>query len=167
MPLLPTGSRPLPNPGSVSFPTLFSMPFPPGNLACHLPLPPAMLAYRMPSPGSSPFTAQCWRRGADLNLKSCCGARSSILTQVRNKPPPLFFSAPRILPRAPQLAHRAWSACPTLKAQGSGQGQQVGYKQEGKGERSPVQRWRLKSGSGTYDLGGGRGGGEVKVRNEI
>lgn len=35
------------------------------------------------------------------------GARSPILTQVRNKLPPLFLSALPILPRAPQLAHRA------------------------------------------------------------
>ena len=151
MALQPTGLRPLPYPGSSSLPTLSSTPFPPGNLACHLPLPPAMLASRIPSHGSSPFTAQYWRRGADLQLESFCvgGARSPILTQVRNKPPPLFFSALPILPRALQLVHRAWPACPTLKAQGSGQGQQVGCKQEGEGERSPVQRCRLKSGSGT------------------
>lgn len=127
--------RPLPH----AWPMSHCLLLPPGNLTCHLPLPPAM---------SSPFTTQrCWRRGADLNLKSCCvgRARSPILTQMRKVRTYtnlfVFLSLP-ILPssktqgsphRPFQQTYRAFS---TLKAQGSGQGQHVGCKQESKGDRS-------------------------------
>lgn len=149
--LLPTGSRPLPNPGSISLPTLSSTLSPSWEPCLSL----VTATSHACSQDAFPWV---FSLHSPVLEEGCRPQPGELLCGRGPEPHPssgeeqasssVFICPPNSSQGSP-TGTQSLLACPTLKAQGSGQGQQVGCKQEGEGERSPVQRWRLKSGSGT------------------